>query len=127
MSGLIKELLLDYALNRLNVDLRSDLTVSIQNVFSSSVFTKVDVRILNLYLSGYTSKEIASMFIVRTVTEIEETLERIFTAIEAQSGYTDQIFLNKIELTKKYRKHGIDKLGIFLVEHSKHYGKHDIE
>lgn len=125
MAGLVKELLLDYALNRLNVDMRSDLTIAIQSALSS--FTQIDARMLNLYLSGYTSEEIARMFIRITTAEVEVILERIFTAIETYSGYTDQSFVHKLELTKKYRKGGIRDLNIFLELHGKTYIAHEMK
>lgn len=126
MAALVKELLLDYALNRLTVDMRSDLTIAVQSALSSSVFTYNDVRILNMYLSGYTAEEIALQFMIET-RMIELQLQRIFTAIEAYSGYTDDEFIHKLELTKKYRKGGMRDLNAFLQEHSKHYTAHELE
>lgn len=126
MPALIKELLLDYGLNRLNVDLRSDLTIAIQTALTSSVFNNTDARVLNLYLSGYTAGEIALKYMMLTAL-VELRLERIFTAIEQYSGYTDSNFIKRLELTNKYRQGGIRDLSNFLVEHSKHYTRHEIE
>jgi hypothetical protein len=126
MAALIKELLLDYALNRLSVDMRSDLTIAIQNALSSRVFTLMDIQYLNQYLSGYTASEIALQHNMLTV-EIEEILERVFTAIEEYSGYTDTNFIHKLEMTNKYRKSGLNDMNTFLIEHSKHYITHELE
>jgi hypothetical protein len=126
MAGLVKELLLDYSLNRLNVDIKSDLTIAIQNTLISGVFNFNDAQMLNMYLSGYTSNEIALLFMLNTEI-IDIQLERIFTAIEQYSGYTDDNFIHKLEMTHKYRKGGIRDLTIFLEEHSTVYGKHDLE
>lgn len=127
MPALIKELMLDYSLNRLSIDLRSDLTIAIQNVLLSGAFNAAEVGYLNLYLSGYTAHDIAMMVITIHESEIEAILERLFTAIEQTSGYTDQSFVHKLELSKKYRKPGISKLQDFLQSHGKSYSFHDLD
>ena len=126
MAGLIKELLLDASLNRIPVDMRSDLIISIQSAFTSKVLSSQDIKILDYYLEGYSANEIAEMRIT-TTEEIENTLERIFTTIEGHSGYTDESFMRKLETSKKYRKSGIRALRLFLQQHSKEYRKHGIE
>ncbi len=126
MAGLIKELLLDFALNRVSVDLKSDLSIAIQNALLSGVFTIRDVDYFMMYLAGYSSIEIAAKCIT-TTAQVEQQLERIFTAIEEYSGYTDQAFIRKVELSGKYRKGGIRDLSTFLVLHSKQYVEHDMQ
>lgn len=126
MAGLVKELLLDYALNRLNVDMRSDLTIAIQSALLSDVFTITDAKVLDMYLAGYTADEIAARFMMLTVL-VEARLERIFTAIEEHSGYTDESFIHKLESTNKYRKGGIRELDRFLDLHGKSYTAHDMK
>lgn len=127
MAGLLKELLLDYSLNRLPIDMRSDLTIAIQRAIESRVLKRREILFLNLYLSGYTAHDIAMLTLVLEEHEIEETLERVFTALETISGYTDQGLVYKLEASGKYRKGNIEKLKGFLVEHSKHYTLHDLE
>lgn len=127
MAGLIKELLLDYSLNRLSVDTRSDLTIAIQHALTSGAFKIRDITMLNLYLSGYTAKDIAAMTVTLSEPEIEAILERIFIAIEYTSGYTDEGLVHKLELTKRYRKSNLSKLELFLQDHGKHYTFHDLE
>lgn len=126
MAGLIKELLLDASLNRISVDLRSDLIISIQSAFASKVLNSKDIKILDYYLEGYTADEIAAIY-TTTTSDIEEILARIFTTIEGHSGYTDDGFIRKIETSKKYRKSGIRALRLFLQQHGKEYRKHGIE
>lgn len=126
MAGLLKELLLDYALNRLSVDMKSDLTIAIQTALQSDVFNTTDAHMLNMYLSGYTSEEIALRFMT-TTAKVNEYLCRIFTAIEDYSGYTDDNFIHTLEMTHKYRKSGIRDLTVFLEEHGTVYGKHELE
>ncbi len=126
MSGLIRELLLDYSLNKLSIDLKSDLTVAIQTVLTSRVFTKQSAIYLDMYLSGYTADEIAIKHIKHTA-EIEQELERLFDALEEYSGYTDEAFIHKLCMTYKYRSSGIRDLTTFLSEHSKHYTTHDMK
>ena len=123
MAGLVKELLLDYAVNRVGVDVRSDLTIAIQTALLS--FGRTEAIYLNLYLSGYTAQEIAQKTTGIT-EEVEQTLQRIFTAIEHTSGYTDQNFINRLQLTKKYRKAGIEALNAFLIKHGQQYAIHEL-
>lgn len=126
MAGLVKELLLDYGLNRLSVDMKSDLTIAIQSALTSDVFNRSDAQMLDMYLSGYTSEEIGQRLNILTA-KVNEYLWRIFTAIETISGYTDEAFIHKLELTHKYRKGGIRDLSLFLETHSAVYGKHELE
>lgn len=125
MAGLIRELLLDYALNKVSIELKSDLNVAIDTTFLSDVFTYKDLTYFSLFLSGYTSEDIAKMA-ADNIDHVEATLERIFMAIETNSGYTDENFIRKMERTKKYRPYGINKLKDFLAEHSKHYTTHEL-
>lgn len=104
--------------------MRSDLTIAIQNALVS--FTQRDVEYLNMYLSGYNAIEIAARYIT-TTDYIEKELERLFIAIEEHSGYTDQSFVHKLELTRKYRKGGIRDLNEFLIMHSKTYIAHELK
>lgn len=126
MAGIIKELMLDFSLNRLNVDMRSDLIVAIQSILLSHTFTYREIEYLNMYLSGYNAIEIAAHYLKHT-EEIEAVLERVFSAIEHESGYTDQSFIHKLELSNKYRKGKIRDLSSFLVLHGKSYLTHDIK
>lgn len=118
--------MLDYALNRLSVDMRSDLTIAIQDALLSGVFTPQDIKKLDLYLQGYTASEIAIIYTI-TTNEVEETLERIFTAIEELSGYDDDLLIRKVEANKQYRRSGISELRAFLTVHGKHFMSHGVE
>lgn len=135
IAGYIKELLLDYALNRLNVDLRSDLSIAIQSAFDSQVFSALDFAWFEYYLEGYTAKEIADMqnlvpFYVLgrpiTTDDVEIALERVFTAVEVHSGYNDNILVNKVEKDKQYRRSGVRELRDFLLDHGQHFMSHDV-
>ena len=133
MAGYIKELLLDYALNRLNVDLRSDLSIAIQSAFASNVFSALDFAWFEYYLEGYTAKEIADLqnivpFLGRLVTtdQVEAALERVFIAVEEHSGYNDNVLVNKVERDKQYRRSGVRELGDFLLDHGQHFMSHDV-
>lgn len=133
MSGLIKELLLDYALNRLNVDVRSDLSIAIQSTFKSNIFSARDFKWFEYYLEGYTSKEIADLqnivpFLGKLVTteQVDIALERVFIAVEEHSGYKDSILVNKVERDKQYRRSGVRELREFLLDHGQHFMTHDV-
>ena len=127
MSGYIKELLLDYGLNRLHVDLRSDLSIAIQSAFYSGVFSGRDFAWFEYYLAGYTAKEIADLQTFTTTEQVETTLSRIFTAIGYYSGYSDDVLVNKVERDKQYRRSGIRELKDFLLQHGQSYMSHDVK
>src|SRR5690349_19840198 len=96
MAGLIKELMLDYAMNRLSIDQRSDITTALQSLISAGVIPDNELKILNEYLSGYTAEEIAIE--QYTTTEvIEKILGRLFIALETASGYTDEGFTERVK------------------------------
>lgn len=125
MSGYIRELLLDFSLNRLPVDLRSDLAIAIQQALHS-VFTKTEAKYLDLYLAGYTAQEIAQLK-NKTTEYIEQTLQRICTAIEETSGYRDDVLIRKVERDKHYRRSGVRELRTFLTVHGKDFNTHDVK
>jgi len=116
MSVLVRELLLDASLNRLPIDTHSDLIVAVQIVLTSGICSERDINIFDFYLSGYTATEIAHMLIM-TTEEINNILARLFTAIEETSGYTDDLFIQKLE-RQRYRRSGIDRMKVFLKEQS---------
>jgi len=126
MSGYIKELMLDYALRRLNEETRYDLSMAIEQAFKSGVFTYQDLQILDMYLSGYTSIEIAAKLLYVT-EQIKTTLSRIFMAIATYSGYDDAILIRKVERDKQYRRSGIRELQDFLSDHGQQFVTHDIK
>lgn len=133
MPGYIKELLLDYGLNRLHVDLRSDLSISIQSAFESGVFNALDFAWFEFYIEGYTAKEIADLqnlvpgFTLITTEIVEVSLERVVTAIETLSGYNDDILIHKVERDRQYRRSGVRELKDFLSAHGQDYMSHDID
>lgn len=122
MPGLLKELLLDYALHRLPIDQRNDLTTAIASLYRAGVIKRQDIIILDLYISGYTSKEIA-VYIPNT--DIDATLSRMLKAIESASGYTDNGFIHKVAAL--YSKERINKLTLFLIDHGNNFNTHEVE
>lgn len=122
MAGLVKELLLDYGLNRLSIDQRNDLSSAIQQLLSAGVLKATDIYMLNAYISGYTATEIATMFIV-TTDVIEQRLTDICSAIEFASGYTDHSFLQKVR--QKYTGIRLPDLRLFLKKHGTTFEGHD--
>lgn len=116
MAGYIKELLIDLSMNRLPIELRSDLIVAIQQVINSGAFSAREIKYLDLYLCGYSSEEIAAQFIT-TTDIINESLSRIMTAIEHTSGYTDITLYRRIQLLGKYSRIKLQTLKDFLMQH----------
>lgn len=118
MSGvLIQELLHDASMKRIHIDLYADLAIAVETVFRSGVFGKRDVKILDLYLCGYTVEEIGMSESLHTETIIE-ILSRLFTAIEETSGYTDQDFIQRMRIKYKNRPLAIKKLQLYLQQRS---------
>lgn len=116
MSAYCKELLLDLAMNRLPIELRTDLIVAIQDVINSRVFTRKEIEYLDMYLQGYDSVEIAQYYI--TTTEIvEQALSRIIEAIEHTSGYTDMLLYRKVQMLGKYSRSKLLIFKDFLMKH----------
>lgn len=88
--------MLDYAMNRLSIDQRSDITSALQSLINAGVIPNKELYILNRYVSGYTAEEIA-IEQYTTTEQIETLLERLFTALEAASGYTDDSFTERVK------------------------------
>lgn len=124
MSGLMKELLLDYAMNKVSTDLRTDITTAIANLQSARSLSNTDIHILNTYLMGYTANEIAAA-LYKSAEDIESTLYRIVKAIEYASGYTDNDLVTKIT-RQGYARSKVAKFEIFIDKHGKEYRAHDL-
>lgn len=122
MSGLVKELLLDYSLNRLTTEQNCDFYLAITQGIKSKSFSFLDIKLLNAYLSGYTDEEIAVQFNLHTET-VRAKLERTVKVIEELTQYTDAYFIAQNELPKSKLK----KLEQFLEEHGKHFHSHVVE
>ena len=119
MAGWIKELLLDYGLNRLSIDQRSDISTAISSLISAGVFTIYDIESLDMYISGYNAIEIAAHF--HTTTDVIETnLTRILRAIETASGYTDTTFVHRVSTRK-------NELSLFLIKHGQRFHTHELK
>lgn len=126
MAGYIKELLLDAALNRLSVEVQSDLTIAIEQTYQSGMYSIQEMHYLDMYLQGYTSHEIAQQYSM-TTEKVDIVLERIFQTIEELSGYTDDTLTKRIERNIHYRRSGIRELQSFLAIHGKRFMTHGVE
>ena len=126
MSALVKELLLDLSLNRVAVDLRSDLIIAIQNAFQAGVLKPRDIIYLDKYLQGYTSIEIASLY-GYTSEGIDIALARIFKTIEEFSGYTDEAFMRKVSLNTTTRRSKLKDLRELLITHGLTFITHELK
>lgn len=124
MAGLIKQLLLDYAINRLPFEQKTDIATAIHSLQQSRVLSDADLLLLDDYLSGYTVAEIAEQRI--DITEnIEKNLIRIIHAIEHASGYTDINFIRRIRQEKKYSKTKIPALERYLHKYGQMFISHE--
>ncbi len=123
MAGWIKELMLDYGLNRLSIDQRSDISTAIDGLIDAGVLKERDIEILHSYIAGYTATEIAQNLLT-TTDIVEADLVRVFRAIETASGYTDTAFVRKIGLRPGSEARLLD-LSIFLIKHGQRYHTHE--
>jgi len=122
-NGWLKELMLDYGLNRLGVDQRSDISNAISSLYLAGVFSYFDLHVLNDYIAGYNAPEIAQIY--NTTTDIiEQTLTRMLTAISTVSGYTDERFINTI--ANQYTSVRKARLIEFLSKHGQRFFIHDL-
>lgn len=100
MAALIKELLQDYAQNRLDVTTRIDIQISIERLYKTGQITYEHIKLLDMYLGGYTISELlylnpgASDMIIKTLFLLEK-----------ESGYKDSSFISYgIDIYPKYNK-----------------------
>jgi len=121
MAGYIKQVLLS---NKYDDLFRVDLVVCIQDAYKYQILSHQDVRLLDLYLSGYTNVEIGRL--ENTTTEdVDTKLTRVFRILETLLEYTDEGFINKLRLSN-YRKTGISKMEELLAVESKDFSHHEI-
>lgn len=111
MAALIKELYNDYSINRLSVEEKSDLAQAIEKAYKKYFINNVDIRILDMYLQGYSVTEICINMRI-SETYISDRLTSIFIILEMLSGYTDENFLYRMSM--KYSPARINKLRDFL-------------
>jgi hypothetical protein len=121
MAGWMKELMLDYGLNRLSIDQRSDISTAISTLISAGVITNNDINVLHSYIAGYTAIEIAQQE-QTTTDQVEAQLTRIFRAIEYASGYTDSSFIQRAKQQYNAR---MAELSAFLLKHGQRFYTHD--
>lgn len=118
MSSLIKELFVDLAHNRLDIDTRVTLLSALEQLCLSNVFTRNDIVLLDMYLQGFSAEEIGIQQFLSTETVIN-ILSRLCIAVEFHSGYLDQQLLDRWSI--KYTSQQIQRAKIFLEKHSKEF------
>lgn len=124
-AALTKELLLDYGMNLLSLDTRTDLSTAIQELQNAGVFNDLDIIILHLYLSGYTSDEIKTM-LVKPDSNVDERLYRIINAISFAAGYTDEQLIKKVDKDVNYARSRIAVLRAYLQTHGEDFTTHTV-
>lgn len=124
----IKELLLDYGLNRLSIDQKNDIASAIDGLIKSRVLSYIDAWILHAYVAGYTAEEIASLLYTIqwhiTTEQVENELQRMMLAVGTASGYTDDLIIERAKQTQFRTK--IPRFITFLQQHSTTYMEHDL-
>jgi len=118
MSALIKELLHDYSHNKLDIDTRISIISAIEQLHRSGTFTKQDILLLEYYLRGFSSEEIAVQFFLSTQT-VETILSRLLIAIEYLSGHLDELMLRK--WSTKYNPRQINYAKECMIKYSKEF------
>lgn len=116
VAALCKELLFDLVSNKLSVEDRVSLNVAIEVLIKSGAVKKNELVLLDLYLSGYSAEEIAIVQFLSTETVIN-ILSRLLIAIEYESGYLDELFVQK--MSHKYSPRQITLLKKYLEKHGR--------
>jgi len=128
MAAWIKELLLDYGLNRLSPDQKTDILTAIDGLIKSRALSPIDVWMIHAYIAGYTAEEIASLLynIQWSITseQVEKELYRMMVAIATASGYTDDILIQRAKRNKLPTK--LAAFTKFLDNTGKDYQRHSI-
>lgn len=123
MSSLVKEMLHDLVARRLSIDDRITLYCAIDSLLKAGTVKASDIKLLDLYLCGFSVEEIAIKSFLSTQTT-NDILARVVVAIEYASGFLDEIFLNK--LSGKYTQNQIKRAREYLIKQSKDFSYENI-
>lgn len=120
MAAYVKEILIDYAAGKLDINQRIDIALAIESLIKSKIINRKDLEILNAFLSGYCAEEIGITVFLSTET-VASILIRLLTALEHASNYLDSDFVQKYE--KKYSPPQVNRMRQYLTKHSRTFTK----
>jgi len=108
LSAYIKELMLDYGKARRSLIERADIECSLNRLLKTGQINALHIRVLDLFISGYTLTElnnwVRAWFPNRSGV-IETVLIQVLSLLEAETGYTDDVFLAyALRLFPRYKK-----------------------
>lgn len=123
-AGLIKEILLDYGVNKLSVETAADIDLAVQHLYYGGVFSKHDLYILHSYISGFNAEEIGEMY-RQSTNEVETRLGEIVEAIGEQLKVSDTQLIN-FARRNQYPLSKMESFKVFLQEHGRQYRQHEV-
>jgi hypothetical protein len=98
MAALIKELFFDYS--KLDAITRIDLQICIERLYNTQQIEYIHIKLLDMYLSGYTILELISLH-----PDPAQLIVELFFLLEKESGYTDESFIQYgLSIYPKYAK-----------------------
>lgn len=104
---------------------RADIYSAIQDGLRDKTFSPRDIKLLDLYISGYTSNEIAIEFMLLR-EEVEATLIRVLKAIEERTQYLDDIIIQRIFNTHQVTKEQKDTIIHWFVTQGELFETHEL-
>lgn len=100
MSIYVRELLFDMVNGSIDPIAKIDIETTIVRLFQTKQVDRRDILALDRYLSGETVLELSIDY-----PNCQEMLVRILALIEQESGYTDEMFLQRgLNIYPKYQK-----------------------
>ena len=100
MSIYVRELLFDMVNGSIDPITKLDIEMAIVHLYKTGQVDRRDILALDRYLSGETVTELSVDY-----PNCQEMLVKTLALIEAQSGYTDAIFLQRgLNIYPKYAK-----------------------
>lgn len=124
MSGLTKEILLDYGMGRVSLEEKFDIDLAIKDITQRGDITRIEKKILMMYIYGYTANEIASEIVLPTEL-VELSLTHTIQLLSARLNIHDEDFIDRVKDTVRQSK--IEEFRAFLEQHDKHYTTHNVK
>jgi hypothetical protein len=124
MPALTKELLLDYAINKLTVEEKADIENTISALYYNGALTGLQIKMLYAYIYGYTGEEIAQLFHM-SIVEVEVQLTAAVTQIGNMLQVHDESLV-KFAKRNNYPPSKMEDFIVFLHVHGSVYKQHSV-
>lgn len=130
-AALMKELLLDYGMDKLSTEETADIDRAFKLVELGGAIHPHELAALKAYIYGYTAQEIAAGFTRMTGTHVatnavEHSLARTVQAIATVLYIEDEELVHKVNRNPKYAASRASLLKEFLEDHSQRFMQHSV-